>query len=161
MAILPEITNEKKPVDKIKNAPIKKEQEKVKINGITIFKNTKCKTWYTRYRKDGKQYYISGKTQKEVSEKLRDALDIAKKQKVVGTTLQQWYQKWLVNGWKAANRTAIKNQDLWKAILKIHRHSIHNITIVHIKGHQGDRFNERADTLATSALGFIIFLSSK
>lgn len=65
----------------------------------------------------------------------------------------KWYQKWLVNGWKAANRTAIKNQDLWKAILKIHRHSIHNITIVHIKGHQGDRFNERADTLATSWRG--------
>ena len=65
----------------------------------------------------------------------------------------KWYQKWLANGWKAANRTAIKNQDLWKAILKIHRHSIHHITIVHVKGHQGNKFNERADTLATSWRG--------
>lgn len=67
--------------------------------------------------------------------------------------IEKWYQKWLANGWKAANRTAIKNQDLWKAILKIHRHSIHHITIVHVKGHQGNKFNERADTLATSWRG--------
>lgn len=65
----------------------------------------------------------------------------------------KWYQKWLANGWKASNRTAIKNQDLWKAILKIHRHSENNIIIVHIKGHQGNRFNERADILATSWRG--------
>lgn len=89
------INNERKKVEEPKNAPKEKEQEKVKINGITIFKNTKCKTWYTRYRKDGKQYYISGKTQKEVSEKLRDALNIEKKQKVIGVTLQQWYKQWL------------------------------------------------------------------
>ena len=67
--------------------------------------------------------------------------------------IEKWYQKWLANGWKAANRTAIKNQDLWKAILKIHRHSVHHITIVHVKGHQGNKFNERADTLATSWRG--------
>ena len=76
-------------------APKEKEQQTMKIKGITIFKNKNCKTWYTRYRKDGKQYYISGKTQNEVAEKLRDKLNIIKKEKQVGITLNQWYLKWL------------------------------------------------------------------
>lgn len=67
----------------------------------------------------------------------------------------KWYQKWLANGWKTSNRTAIKNQDLWKLILKLHRESRHHITIVHVKGHNGNKFNERADTLATSWRGII------
>ena len=37
----------------------------MKFKGKTIHKNTKCNTWYTRYRQDGKQYYISGKTKKK------------------------------------------------------------------------------------------------
>ena len=76
-------------------APKEKEQQTMKIKGITIFKNKNCKTWYTRYRKDGKQYYISGKTQNEVAEKLRDKLNIIKKEKQVGITLIQWFEKWL------------------------------------------------------------------
>lgn len=65
----------------------------------------------------------------------------------------KWYQKWMANGWKAANRTAIKNQDLWKAILTLHRQSRHHITVVHVKGHNGNKYNERADRLATSWRG--------
>ena len=84
------VVEEKKEV-----APKEKEQQTMKIKGITIFKNKNCKTWYTRYRKDGKQYYISGKTQNEVAEKLRDKLNIIKKEKQVGITLIQWFEKWL------------------------------------------------------------------
>lgn len=66
---------------------------------------------------------------------------------------QKWYQKWLSNGWKSSNRTAIKNQDLWKQILHIHKITKNAITIVHVAGHQGNKYNERADTLATSWRG--------
>ena len=72
-----------------------KEALEMKIQGKTIFKNKKCNTWYTRYRKDGKQYYICGKTQKEVAEKLKDKLNIIKKEKLPYTTLESWYNKWL------------------------------------------------------------------
>ena len=65
----------------------------------------------------------------------------------------KWYQKWLANGWKASNRTAIKNQDLWKAIIHIHKTTHNMVTIVHVKGHQGNKYNERADLLATSWRG--------
>ncbi len=82
--------------NKIENVPTPKpkEQEQVKINGKTIFKNKKAKTWYTRYRQNGKQYYISGKTQQEVADKLKEALNIEKRVKVNGVTLYEWYIEW-------------------------------------------------------------------
>ncbi len=68
----------------------------MKLQGITIHKNKKCKTWYTRFRNNGQQIYISGKTQKECYEKLKNKLGIIKKEKQQKDyTLQTWYDKWL------------------------------------------------------------------
>lgn len=75
--------------------PKEQEAQEMKIQGITIFKNKKCSTWYTRYRKDGKQHYLSGKTQKEVAEKLKEKLNIIKKEKLPYTTFEKWYNQWL------------------------------------------------------------------
>ena len=66
----------------------------MKFKGKTIHKNTKCNTWYTRYRQDGKQYYISGKTQKEVLTTLKQKLNYVKKEKQKYTTLLDWYNQW-------------------------------------------------------------------
>lgn len=65
----------------------------------------------------------------------------------------KWYQTWMSNGWRTANRMAVKNADLWKAILSIHKNSKHSIRIVHVKGHADNTFNIRADALATSWRG--------
>lgn len=62
----------------------------------------------------------------------------------------KWYQTWMANGWRTSNRMAVKNVDLWKPILSIHRSSKHNISIVYVKGHADNEYNNRADTLATS-----------
>ena len=67
----------------------------MKIQGITIHKNKKCNTWFTRYRKDGKQYYISAKTQKECYNLLKEQLNIIKKERKgkAEYTFDSWYQK--------------------------------------------------------------------
>ena len=65
----------------------------------------------------------------------------------------KWYQTWMSNGWRTSNRMAVKNTDLWKAILKIHRESKNSITIVHVKGHTNNKYNNRADALAPSWRG--------
>lgn len=96
-------------------APKEKEQQTMKIKGITIFKNKNCKTWYTRYRKDGKQFYISGKTQNEVAEKLRDKLNIIKKEKQIGITLNQWFEQWL-NLYKIGKVKQITINDYYNSI---------------------------------------------
>lgn len=72
-----------------------KEAQEMKIDGKTIFKQKKYNTWYTRYRKNGKQYFISGKTQKEVAEKLKDALDIKRRENLPYNTFEKWYNQWL------------------------------------------------------------------
>ncbi len=75
----------------------------MKYKGITIHKNKNCETWYTRFRKNGIQTYISARTQKECYNKLKQALTLTEnnyietlnrpKEKII--TLQDWYDKWL------------------------------------------------------------------
>ena len=57
--------------DLIKKAP---ESEQIKLiaggdemkyRGITIIKRKDCNTWCARYRRNGKQFYISAKTQQD------------------------------------------------------------------------------------------------
>lgn len=78
----------------IENATSKEVQMKYK--NITIHKNTKCNTWYTRFRRNNKQFYISAKTQRECYNLLKKALEKEKTNTQSLTyTLIQWYNKWL------------------------------------------------------------------
>ena len=62
----------------------------------------------------------------------------------------KWIENWKKNGWKTAQKKAVKNQDLWIELDKLlHFHKIH---WVWVKGHDGNLGNERADYLATSAI---------
>ena len=71
-----------------------KEQGEVKFKGKTIRKNKKCNTWYTRFRLNGKQEYISAKTQKECLIKLKQKMNIIDESEKA-PLLKQWYDKWL------------------------------------------------------------------
>ncbi len=60
-----------------------------------------------------------------------------------------WIDSWVSNGWRKSNRKPVENSDLWHELLElIHGHEI---TWQWIKGHNGNAFNERADTLACMA----------
>lgn len=68
----------------------------MKYKGIKIHKNKNCDTWYTRIRKNGKQIYISAKTQKECYDKLKiEYTTNSETIKKEPLTLLQWYKKWL------------------------------------------------------------------
>lgn len=68
----------------------------MKYKGVSIHKNKNCDTWYTRFRKNGKQYYISARTQKECYNKLKRKLAEEVPPEVTQTyTLIEWYNKWL------------------------------------------------------------------
>lgn len=72
-----------------------KEKDTLKLQNKTIFKNKYCNTWYTRYRENGVQHYISGKSQKEVYAKLKKQLNIQEKDTSKNITLIKWYEKWV------------------------------------------------------------------
>lgn len=60
-----------------------------------------------------------------------------------------WWKKWLLNGWKSANRMPIKNQDLWKEIINIYRKNQISIEVQKVKAHTDDYWNNYVDALAT------------
>ena len=62
----------------------------------------------------------------------------------------KWIENWKKNGWKTAQKKAVKNQDLWIELDKLV--NFHQIQWVWVKGHDGNLGNERADYLATSAI---------
>ena len=62
----------------------------------------------------------------------------------------KWIENWKKNGWKTAQKKAVKNQDLWIELDKLV--NFHQIHWVWVKGHDGNLGNERADYLATSAI---------
>lgn len=67
---------------------------------------------------------------------------------------EQWMHQWLRNNWKAADKSPIKNQDLWAQLYNLYK--MHSIQIVWVKGHSGDVLNERADQLANQAITMLL-----
>ena len=62
----------------------------------------------------------------------------------------EWMEKWEASNWSRGKQGEVKNIDLWKQLAsEIGRHDIH---WEWVKGHAGNRYNERADQLATAAI---------
>ena len=64
--------------------------------------------------------------------------------------ITEWLERWRRNGWRTAAKKEVLNGDLWRELaaeLERHRVSWH-----WVKGHAGDRWNERADELAAAAM---------
>ena len=64
--------------------------------------------------------------------------------------LNQWLPRWKKNGWKTADKKAVKNSDLWQALDK--ECTRHEIAWRWVRGHSGHVENERVDALARAAI---------
>jgi ribonuclease HI len=64
--------------------------------------------------------------------------------------ITDWLTRWRRNGWRTANRTPVKNEDLWRRLDEAA--SRHQVEWRWVKGHTGHAENERADTLANQAM---------
>ncbi len=60
-----------------------------------------------------------------------------------------WLAKWQRNGWQTANRSAVKNRDLWLELLALTDR--HEVRWSWTRGHAGHPENETVDRLALSA----------
>ncbi|MGB3698888.1 MAG: ribonuclease HI [Gordonia sp. (in: high G+C Gram-positive bacteria)] len=63
--------------------------------------------------------------------------------------ITKWVAGWQRNGWKTASKQPVKNADLWQDLITAEDR--HTVEWRWVKGHAGDKYNEIADTLATSA----------
>lgn len=67
---------------------------------------------------------------------------------IVNAMTAGWLRNWKRNGWRTAAGGPVKNKELWERLLQLGER--HIITYKWIKGHAGNLYNEKCDTLATS-----------
>ena len=66
---------------------------------------------------------------------------------LVDAYLQGWVDNWRARGWRKSDG-ALKNPDLWERLWELTEK--HEVEFVWVKGHNGHRYNERCDVLATT-----------
>lgn len=70
-------------------------------------------------------------------------------QYLVKAMTQGWAAKWRANDWMRNKQERAANPDLWGRLLDLCAR--HDVTFHWVKGHAGDRDNERCDVLAVQA----------
>ncbi len=66
--------------------------------------------------------------------------------KYVKDGIESWIINWKQNGWKTSTKKPVKNKEMWIAIDDLIKK--HNINWKWVKGHAGNKYNEKADYLA-------------
>lgn len=64
--------------------------------------------------------------------------------------ITEWVPQWQKRAWKTANRSPVKNSDLWQQLVQ--EVARHQVQWRWVKGHSGHAENERVDKLANIAL---------
>ena len=70
-------------------------------------------------------------------------------QYLVNAISQGWAQRWRANGWRRNKKEMAVNADLWEQLLNLCAQ--HDVKFVWVKGHAGNKENERCDELAEGA----------
>ena len=68
---------------------------------------------------------------------------------VVNSSQKGWIYSWKKNNWKKADKSKVKNIDLWERLLS--QLEIHKVEFLKVKGHADDELNNRCDRLAVAA----------
>lgn len=67
--------------------------------------------------------------------------------------ITEWLENWKKRGWKTANKSAVKNEDLWRRLDAARLP--HQIEWLWVKGHSGNNGNDRADQLANLGIDML------
>ena len=68
---------------------------------------------------------------------------------VVNGMSKGWARKWRANNWMRTKKDPAENADLWAKLLDLC--AFHRVRFVWVRGHAGNKENERCDELATGA----------
>ena len=64
--------------------------------------------------------------------------------------LRVWSKGWIERGWTTRDGEPLKNRDLWEPLIALA--AMHDLSLVHVKGHSGVAANEFVDKLCTNAM---------
>tara|TARA_B100000963_G_scaffold9337_1_gene7326 strand:- start:6341 stop:7069 length:729 start_codon:yes stop_codon:yes gene_type:complete len=79
--------------------------------------------------------------------KIKDNFKLRTDSKYVIEGYSNWIKNWKKNGWKTSAGKPVQNIDLWQ---KIDELRITGLKMEFVKGHNGDKYNERVDLIATN-----------
>ena len=137
---------------------------------VEIFTDGACRGnpgpggWAALLRFDGKEKLLSGaepgttNNRMELMAAIEGLAALTRPMQIMLTTdsqyvrqgITQWIEGWKHNGWKTAQKKAVKNQDLWQALeLALGQHVV---DWQWVKGHSGHPENERVDQAANDAI---------
>lgn len=68
---------------------------------------------------------------------------------VVHCFRDRWWVKWKANGWRNSKKEPVANTDLWAPLIALYLKR--RPAFRWVKGHSGDRMNDRVDQLAVAA----------
>ena len=85
--------------------------------------------------------------------KRRVPVEIYTDSQYVKNGIETWIGSWKKNGWKTADRKAVKNADLWLELDQLAHE--HDITWHWVRGHADDEGNCRADVLANRGVDLV------
>ncbi len=79
--------------------------------------------------------------------KLKENFKLRTDSKYLIEGYSNWIKNWKKNGWKTSSGKPVQNLDLWE---KIDQLRIKGLSMEFVKGHSGDKYNERVDLIATN-----------
>ena len=76
----------------------------------------------------------------------RENITLITDSKYVKDGIQIWIKNWKKNNWKTSAKKPVKNKELWIELDDLITR--HNVSWEWVKGHAGNKYNEKADDLA-------------
>lgn len=122
----------------------------------------------TQIQKKSDDYYLSGYEKKSTNNQMEltavikalkfvNNINKIKRDIVVYTDSQyvkngitKWIHNWKKNNWKTSAKKIVKNKELWEELDCCKQ--VHNVQFKWVKAHNGNKYNEIADELASNAI---------
>lgn len=88
------------------------------------------------------------------SEFVKDKLTIYSDSAYIINGITNWINSWRANNWMNSKKEPVKNKELWEYLDKRVRffEQDFDIEFVKVKGHSGNKWNEKCDRLANEAM---------
>ena len=86
--------------------------------------------------------------------KIGDTIEIYSDSQYVVKGCNDWMKGWIKNNWKNSQKKEVINKELWQEINAFKEKFSQKkviVKLIHVYGHKGHKYNERADQLCTGA----------
>jgi len=85
------------------------------------------------------------------NKKIKIPVEIFSDSKYVILGITEWIGNWMKNNWRNAAKKPVLNRELWEELYELNKEL--NPKWQYVAGHNGDKYNDRADEIAVSFYG--------